>query len=103
MFSPTDAIAIGDKFNSSKPSCHEGETADENDKMKYMELFLNVNHKTKLNRIAYHNREILCYLDKVETSCEEAIQDSYSGKVPDSFRSEIEFTVEPDIIGDMPK
>lgn len=48
-------------------------------------------------------REILSYLDQVETSCEQTIHDTYSGKIPDSFRSEIEFTVEPDIIGDMPK
>lgn len=31
------------------------------------------------------------------------MQDTYAGNIPDSFRSDIEFAVEPDIIGDMPK
>lgn len=48
-------------------------------------------------------REILSYLDRVDSSCSKTIHESYSGHIPDSFRSEIEFTVEPDIIGDMPK
>lgn len=48
-------------------------------------------------------REILSYLDKVDSSCTKVMHESYFGHIPDSFRSEIEFTVEPDIIGDMPK
>lgn len=48
-------------------------------------------------------REILSYLDTVDSNCTKVINESYSGHIPDSFRSEIEFTVEPDIIGDMPK
>lgn len=48
-------------------------------------------------------REILSYLDRVDSSCTKVMHESYSGHIPDSFRSEIEFTVEPDIIGDMPK
>lgn len=48
-------------------------------------------------------REILSYLDRVDSTCTKPINESYSGHITDSFRSEIEFTAEPDIIGDMPK
>lgn len=48
-------------------------------------------------------REILSYLDRVDSSCTKTMHESYSGHIPDSIRSEIEFSVEPDIIGDMPK
>lgn len=48
-------------------------------------------------------REILAYLDGVESSCTQTMLDTYGGVMPDSFRSDIEFAVEPDIIGDTPK
>lgn len=31
------------------------------------------------------------------------MQETFSYKIPESFRSDIEFAVEPDIVGDMPK
>lgn len=69
-------------------------------------------YRTHANVLAIHScytntwnncREILAYLDGVETSCTQTMQDTYGGIIPDSFRSDIEFAVEPDIIGDTPK
>lgn len=48
-------------------------------------------------------REILSYLDNVDSDCIKTMQETFSYKIPESFRSDIEFAVEPDIVGDMPK
>lgn len=45
-------------------------------------------------------RQILSYLDDVDSSCAKTLHDAYACP-PDSFRSEFEF--EPDVIGDVPK
>lgn len=50
-----------------------------------------------------NSREILSYLDNVDSTCIKTMQETFSYKIPDSFRSDIEFAVEPDIVGDMPK
>lgn len=47
-------------------------------------------------------RDILQYLDNVESSCDKTILETRRS-IPESSRSEIEFAIEPDIAEDVPK
>lgn len=50
------------------------------------------------------HREIFQYLDEVDYNCERTINNIQLQKAPESFRSEIEFNLDPiDVVGDLPK